>query len=370
MAKRRKKRKFRLGLFLFEVVFLLAVAGGIYFAMLANKINYENLDREDAGINEDLDAKTQELLSGYTNIALFGLDNRSANDYTTGHSDTIMIVSINNATSEVKLVSVFRDTLLNVGEGSYKKANSAFNKGGAARAVAMLNSNLDLDITEYVCVDWAALVEIIDDLGGLDLKLSEQEVKLTNKYTHDIDKVTGKDTPKLSGSGEIHLDGTQSVSYARIRKTEGYDYLRTSRQRIVIQAMLDKAKKASFITLNKIINDVVDDISTSMDLGQLLDKARKIGKYKIVQTTGFPFDVNAKSISGLGSIVAPCVLKTNVAKLHEYLFDEKGYKPSETVCGYSNHIVGITGFSSEADAIDITKYNDTTGANGTYFKDE
>lgn len=79
----------------------------------------------------------------------------------------------------------------------------------------MLNSNLDLDIKEYVCVDWAAVVEVIDDLGGLDLNITQGEMNQINKYKKDVDGVTGKNTPNVTQYGLVHLDGTQATTYAR-----------------------------------------------------------------------------------------------------------------------------------------------------------
>ena len=250
--KKQKKRRRKLAAFMLELLVLAVILLGIYVVSLVRKINYNDMTAEEAGINADLDEESLETMNGYTNIAIFGLDNRSEGSYNTGNSDTIMIASINGETHEVKLVSVFRDSVLNVGNDEYKKANSAYAKGGATYAVAMLNTNFDLNITEYVSVDWAAVVTVIDDLGGLDLNLTSQEVELLNTYLQDVDNVTGKNTSYLSGSGEMHLDGTQAVCYARIRKTAGDDYLRTSRQRIVIQALLEKAKTAGVTTLLKI----------------------------------------------------------------------------------------------------------------------
>ncbi|MBE5890383.1 MAG: LytR family transcriptional regulator [Lachnospiraceae bacterium] len=368
--KKQKKRRRKLAAFMLELLVLAVILLGIYVVSLVRKINYNDMTAEEAGINADLDEESLETMNGYTNIAIFGLDNRSEGSYNTGNSDTIMIASINGETHEVKLVSVFRDSVLNVGNDEYKKANSAYAKGGATYAVAMLNTNFDLNITEYVSVDWAAVVTVIDDLGGLDLNLTSQEVELLNTYLQDVDNVTGKNTSYLSGSGEMHLDGTQAVCYARIRKTAGDDYLRTSRQRIVIQALLEKAKTAGVTTLLKICQDTFDDISTSLSLKQITTLAKHVSDYNIAASTGFPFTVTSDSVSGLGSCVIPCTLSTNVSKLHEFLFDETGYQVSATVSGLSATIANMTGYDSESDAIDISRYNDTLGANGTYFKDE
>ena len=101
-----------------------------------------------------------------------------------------------------------------------------------------------------------------------------------NKYKHDIDKVTGKSTPSVTQYGLVHLDGTQATTYARIRKLAGDDFKRASRQRIVLQAIMEKAKKADFATLTNICNSVIDDVSTSLSITQILSLAKDVGSYK------------------------------------------------------------------------------------------
>lgn len=352
-------------MFVFEILLLAILLLVAYFVSMMNRIKYENLDETEAGINNDLDENTILSLEGYTNIALFGLDNRSKNSYDTGNSDVIMIASINNKTKEVKLVSVYRDTYLSIGNGKYRKSNAAYATGGAKQAVQMLNSNLDLDIRDYVCVDWAAMVEVIDDLGGLDLEITEGEMNQINKYKHDIDKVTGMTTPNVTQYGMVHLDGTQATTYARIRKLAGDDFKRASRQRIVLQAILEKAKQADIGTLTNICNSVIDDISTSLSVTQILSLAKDVTSYSIGSTTGFPFELTTKKLPVTNDTVVPADLATNVKELHEYLFGVSEYTPSQTVQTISDTIVQQTGITVDSALINTSDYNETAGATGT-----
>lgn len=364
--KRRKKKKSRkIVLFVFEILLLAILLVAAYFIGMVNRVKYENMSETEAGINDDLSKDTLESLEGYTNIVVFGLDNRSANNYQEGNSDVVMIASIDNKTKNVKLVSVYRDTFLSVGGGTYFKCNNAYARGGAKQAVQMLNSNLDLDIKEYVCVDWAAVVEVIDDLGGLDLNITQGEMNQINKYKKDVDGVTGKNTPNVTQYGLVHLDGTQATTYARIRKLSGDDFKRASRQRIVLQAMLEKAKKANPATLVKICNSVVDDISTTLSLDQMVSLAKDVTKYKINSTTGFPTDLTTKNMPRCGDTVIPADLVTNVKKLHEYMFDDAAYTPSQTVQAISETIVNTTGITADSAKINTSDYNETVGATGT-----
>ena len=344
--KRRKKKKSRkIVLFVFEILLLAILLVAAYFIGMVNRVKYENMSETEAGINDDLSKDTLESLEG--------------------NSDVVMIASIDNKTKNVKLVSVYRDTFLSVGGGTYFKCNNAYARGGAKQAVQMLNSNLDLDIKEYVCVDWAAVVEVIDDLGGLDLNITQGEMNQINKYKKDVDGVTGKNTPNVTQYGLVHLDGTQATTYARIRKLSGDDFKRASRQRIVLQAMLEKAKKANPATLVKICNSVVDDISTTLSLDQMVSLAKDVTKYKISSTTGFPTDLTTKNMPRCGDTVIPADLVTNVKKLHEYMFDDAAYTPSQTVQAISDTIVNTTGITADSAKINTSDYNETVGATGT-----
>ena len=305
----------------------------------------------------------------YTNIALFGIDNRSSSNYDTGNSDTIMILSINNETKEAKIVSVYRDTYLLVSDDKYRKANAAYQLGGVSGAIKMLNTNLDLQgnkaIRHYVCVDWNALVEAIDALGGVEIEITDEEVKWINYYVDETAKGAGTTSEYVSESGLVTLNGVQATSYARIRYTSGNDYKRTSRQRIVLQAMLEKAQDASFTTLAAICNDVVDDVQTSLTLTQMLYLLKDLGSYTLVSTTGFPFDLTTVELSVTGDTVVAADLYSNVVQLHAYLFDEEDYVPSETLMNISNEIISLTGVTTNSALVDTSDLNDTVGANGT-----
>ena len=145
--KQRKKRK--IIIYIIEIIVLLILLLVLAAWMKLNKIDRGKVNEEDLTINQ-LDSETQQLLSGYTNIALFGLDNRSNGDFDTGRSDSIIVVSINNDTKEVRMASIYRDTYLDMdtSDGSFAKANAAYAKGGPTQAISMLNKNLDLDITD------------------------------------------------------------------------------------------------------------------------------------------------------------------------------------------------------------------------------
>lgn len=361
---KKQQQKRKLTIVGVEILCLILVLILVFVWSIVGKITFKDL--LNAGINDDLSAETLDTLSNYTNIAVFGLDNRSSGNYASGNSDVIMIVSINNETKEVKLVSVYRDTYLCTGDGKYGKANSAFSKGGAEQAVQMLNANLDLNIGEYVCVDWAAVIEVIDALGGVEIELTSAEVANINGSIVEINNSLGTNSKQITKSGLQHLDGVQATAYARIRHTAGDDFKRTSRQRIVIGAMLEKAKEADASTLINICNLVFDDIETSLDLATILELVTYVPDVELTSTSGFPFDLTTKVLSG-GDSVVPVTLETNVSALHEYLFGTVDYEPSNSVQTISDTIIEKTGVTEGTSTVDTSGYNDTVGQDGTDF---
>ena len=347
-TRRRKKKKNKVILFAVEIIVLVALLIGLLVYSKLNKVESGtgNIDKDE--VNIELDAQTAEALEGFTNIALFGLDNRQTGNYDGGNSDTIMIASIDNDTKQVKLISVYRDTFLNVKDDTYAKINSAYAYGGPKNAIAALNKSLNFDIVNYVAVDFGAVVEAIDLLDGIELTLTDQEVQIMNdNYIDEINKVTGHKSGKLSGGGTYTVDGVQALAYCRIRYTAGDDFKRTERQRTVLTKMIEKAQGSSISTVSSLIDSMLGDISTSFTGKELLALVSSIMDYKLADTHGWPFELCTGSYGSKGSLVVATDLETNVKELHEYLFGEKN-DISNTVTGISDYIINYTGCTTSA----------------------
>ena len=299
-----------------------------------------DIDGEEIVINQEVE---EAVGSGYTNFVLFAGDSRTGNLDKGVRSDGIIIASLNNETKEIKLLSVYRDSLLDIGDGNFQKCNAAYSYGGPAQAISMLNRNLDLNIKKFVTVDFAAVSEVIDLLGGIRVDVSEAERIATNRYIGETARVAGKRANYLTKSGVQTLDGVQATTYARIRKGVGDDYQRTERQRIIIEKTMEKAKKADLTTLNKIADKVIDMVYTNFKMKEILSYMKDITKYQIGETTGFPIDKTSKTLSYKGSCVIPVTLESNVAELHKFLFGKEDYQPSSTVVELSNKIVSMVG---------------------------
>lgn len=345
---KKQRRKRKLILFIVEIIILIIVAGALYVYSKLNLINRKELDQSKVGKNE-VSKETQQTFNGNTTIALFGLDNRDQGVYDTGNSDVIMVMNINNDTREVSLVSVYRDTYLNIaGEGEeekFRKANAAYSAGGAEQAVTMLNRNLDLDIDNYVAFDFKSVAEAIDILGGVEIDIESQaEMDYLNDYISYTSEYVGGSDEMIDHLGKQTLNGVQAVSYARIRYTAGGDFKRAERQRRVLNELIKKAKDASLTELNELVNTIFPEVSTDLTQKDIISMMPVMLKYDMANSGGFPYDKTTDTPSKkIGSIVIPCDLESNVIQLHKQLFGTEDYQPSETVQSYNDTIIDLTG---------------------------
>lgn len=368
---RRKKRGFaswslgkKIGAVLGGTFLAVAVIGMVILASKMNKLKSVKLNTDKLNISDEVQHE-----EGYTNVALFGLDSRE-NDLGKGNrSDTIMIASLNNDTKEVELVSIYRDTLLELDDGSYNKANAAYAFGGPEGAVSLINRNLDMNIEKYVTVNFNALVDVIDAVGGLDLELTHDEVVHMNNYCVETSKVTGKSYEKIEPEveGTYHLNGVQAVSYSRIRYTAGGDFKRAERQRLVLEKIADKVQNMSVGTVNKIIDSVFPQISTNFTLAEMIGYAKNLTKYKLGDSIGFPADNTTDMLNEVGSVVIPDTLSSNVMEVHKFLFGNDGYTVSSTITSVENGIAEKSSDKAKSgSAVDDDEVPSSAGYKSTY----
>lgn len=332
-ARRKKKKHIT---FVIEILVLVLLAAGLFVAAKVGKIKRTDVSKGDIVINNDVDLKD------YTNIALFGVDSREGSLDKDAHSDAILVASINNETKDVKLVSVYRDTYLDNTNGEFRKATECYYFGGPSRAISMLNKNLDLDITDFVTVDFTAVADVVDALGGIDIDVQEDEIVHLNNYQVEGSQVTGKEIVPVEYAGLQTLNGLQALSYCRIRYTEGSDFKRTERQRTVLQKILEKAKGADLLTLNSLIDKVAGNMMTSLNNTELLSLVKDVASYNLTDQTGFPFNLTTANLQA-GDCVVPVNLEDNVRQLHQWMFGDDSYQPSDSVQEISWQIMNDTG---------------------------
>lgn len=347
-AKQRKaKKRKRIILFTVEIVALVVLLAALVSVLMITKMDKVKINPEDIAVNPEVEENTE--MKGYRNIALFGVDSRTGKLGKGNRSDTIMIASINQDTGDVKLVSVYRDTYLNLGTDAYNKANAAYAQGGPEQAINMLNMCFDLNIQEYVTVGFDALIETIDALGGIQIDVHENEIEHLNNYqrsmfSEDENDALNENIVKVTKPGLQTLNGLQATAYCRIRYV-GDDFGRAERQRKVLLACLDKAKQANPATLVEILNKVLEHVYTNIGVEEMASVLKDVASYEVVAQDGIPFESARKTgtVGKKGSCVIPVDLAENVKMLHEFLFDAADYVPSEQVQQCSQQISSDTG---------------------------
>ena len=346
----RKKKKMNKGLKIFLIILLvlvifilgLGVAGYTFVNGKIGKMQKENIDTTAVGINEE----TKQELKGYRNIALLGIDSR-ADDYGLGNrSDCMMIASINQETNEIKLISVYRDTYVYVMENGTKrldKITHAYSYGGAQNTLKSLNEAMDLNITEFVTVNFDAVIAAVDSLGGVYIDIDESEIKHVNDYIDATSESSGVKSSHITHSGKQKLDGVQAVSYTRVRYTAGGDYKRTERMRTVVEAMLSKAKTLNVGQLNSFADTILPKIRTNISSSEIWGLIPKLASFKVTESIGWPYDTKGITLDRWYGV--PVTLQSNVERLHKEAFEQEDYEASDTVKEMSAAIVKKTGYS-------------------------
>ena len=317
------KKKVVIILVIILIIILAIVAKYISTQKQVKTFEHIEIPKEDIEISEGI----EEQLQQYRNIVILGKDSEVA-DYDSGRSDCIIIASINETTKEIKFVSVYRDTYLQIPGRSLDKVNHAYAYGGPALTMSTLNTNLDLNITEFVSINFAATKDVINQIGGVEITVTDAEAN----------SISG-----ISKGGTYNLNGDQALAYSRIRKIDT-DYQRTERMRTVLSAVFEKAKTMGSYELIKLINIILPEISTNISEEEISSLSQQVSQYKISESIGWPYNTRGKTIDGIW-YGPPITLKSNVIRLHKELFGEEDYEPSESVEEISKKIVNATGYT-------------------------
>ena len=359
-AARARKRKRMIIMIVAECFALLFIFSYAFAMKRWNMV--QRPDFEEANVkNNDLSVDTVQKLQGYWTVAVFGVDARDKSISKGTNADVNIIANINRDTGEIRLLSVFRDSYLNIDDkGSYNKINQAYFVGGPEQAVKALNKNLDLDITNYITFNWKGVADAINILGGIDLEISKSEFYYINSFITETVEATGVGSHHLKKAGMNHLDGIQAVAYGRLRLMDN-DFNRTARQRKVIALAFDKMKQADFGVLNNIMVTVFPNLASNIDLSDITDAALNISKYHLGANDGFPFDRGDANMGKKGACVIPQTLTSNVTKLHQFLFDDEDYSPSKSVLRISEKIAADTGmYKSQGSSSSSDKTSSST----------
>lgn len=357
----RRKVRTIVALIIAEVFALLIIFGARYVLQQANRIQRDPNFKIEDETNPYLAIDKVENMQGYWTVALFGVDSRDNSLGKGNNTDVIIIANVNQENGEIKLVSIFRDTYLNLDDdGTYNKINQAYARGGPKQAIKALNKNLDIQIDDYATFNWKAVADSINILGGVDVELSKAEFYYINAYITETVEATGVASQHLKSAGMNHLDGVQAVAYARLRKMDT-DFARTERQREIIQQSFVKLRQANFSVINNVMEVVFEQILSSVTLNDIIPIAKNLTKYTIVDTMGFPAARSDANMGKKGDCVIPQTLESNVIELHRFLFGEEDYQPSDMVKNISKKISADSGLYKEGKPIE------SVGTDGGYI---
>ncbi len=315
-------------------------------AIVINNASAEDGSASPLGEGKTAGTDSYKTGSGVRNIALFGVDSRDGNLSKRTRSDTMIIASIDQDAKEIRLVSIYRDSYLNLGNDTYSKANAAYAKGGPEQAINMINMNLDMDITDYVTVGFEGLSEAVDALGGVEIEIAVDEISHLNNYQRSMyinEDGTGElneDIIEVYEDGLQTLNGLQATAYCRIRYTAGNDYKRAERQRTVIAKLLERARSSSVSKLSKAAVAILPHVETSLPVDEIMRLLKSASEYTVTESDGLPFESNRypAKVGVDGWCIVPVSLEDNARALHEMLYPGVEYTPSDTVKNISAHI--------------------------------
>lgn len=369
-SRKYKKMRRRKIIFGIEITVLLILSGILFVYAWINrsmdKMNQDTLDSSQIQINSEVKANTDlSQMSGTQVIALVGVDARGVEGSELAesmNSDTIILCCIDHDKQEIRMVSIMRDTWMNMAKYTdeyyeFDKANSAYNRGGPESMLSMLNTNLDLALTDYVTVNFKALADAIDVLGGLDIEMTNAECVHANNYNREVSEAQGVEYEAIPYDEDLgddysevrHVSGALATSYARIRYGGGDDAKRTSRQRIVINLMVQKLKQNP-TKIPEILDKVMGNVSTSLTKNEILELGMHAVTYTMGTSYAYPFQLcyGENVVNALDEdVVIPVTLEFNVRELHEYLYPGLSYEPSAAVTEYSDYIARKSGYDED-----------------------
>ncbi|PJI08946.1 MULTISPECIES: LCP family protein [Clostridium] len=308
--------------FLILIVAVGVVAGGYFYSKIS-KMKKTTISKKpsDLGISQ----KTQNDLDKYkdtVNIALFGLDRRKKTDIS--RSDTIMILTMDPYHKKLKLSSIMRDTYVNVDGHGMTKITHAYAYGGPQLAIKTINENFNLNVKDYVTVDFYAMEKIIDKINGVEINVQPDEIQYLNAYIDEVSKLE-KITPNhVTSAGNQLLDGRQAVAYSRIRYTAGGDFERTERQRTVLTAVFNKVKNQGKGDMLSILNELLPYTETnlgSIDIAK--DGANFLSmNIKSVDQERFPIDGYCSGLTVDGVWYLKADLSATSDQMRKYIFED------------------------------------------------
>ena len=306
-----KKNNHKILKIIIIVLAILTILGGAaFFAFnyLFGDMKIDNITDSDEELGVSTETKQLSEETNIVNIALFGLDGRDMS-VDEGRTDSLMILSVDKNNNIIKLTSILRDSYVEIEGYAPQKINHAYSYGGPVLAIKTINQNFDLDVKDYVAVNFEQFINIVDVLGGVDITITEAEAS----------KIPG-----VSGAGTVHLNGEQALAYSRIRYIDS-DSVRANRQKKVLEAILENIKGCSTAKYIELVKTIMPSVVTSLDYSTIISYSSLITSGNAsVQENSVPNKAD-HPIGGIyeGAWVWRYDISAAAQRLHEFIYGDR-----------------------------------------------
>ena len=274
-----KKMKLWMKIVIILVIILIVIGGGIGYLVWSKiaKIHFKDIDKNNIAINDNMynelsESVTKNEYDNIINFILFGSDSKDMDATYEGTSDCQIIISINQNKKTLKLISIPRDTAADIEGLQRYKINHAFARGKEELALKTINQTFDLNLNEYVTINISGMYNIINELGGVDVTITKDEMKWINEYVDMFYGFSGKQTKKVTNYGKVTLTGEQAAAHVKERMAgTGGDFDRTRRQRDILMSLFNKVSKQGTSEMSKTIDLILEQVTTNVDVGKYMN---------------------------------------------------------------------------------------------------
>lgn len=326
---KKKKKNFISLLIVLAVIIFIAAFGYSAIDSKLSKLNTTKISKDPSNLGIDTEKfhsdNASTIKENYVNILLLGVDSIDKSNGT-ARADSNIILTLDRSHKKIKLTSLMRDMLMNnVGKKPQDKLTHAYAYGGPELSLKVINENLNMNMQNFIKVDFRSFYKIIDTLGGVNVNVKSNEIASLNKYIKEV-AVSEKKTPTyLTKAGMQKLNGIQALAYCRIRYVGNGDFERTERQREVLTAIFSKMSSMNISEASNLLDTILPNVETSLSKRDILSYAsyvfinniRTIEQFRLPESKpGYSTD---KMINGV--FYLDWDREGNIKDLHQFIFE-------------------------------------------------
>lgn len=320
-----KLSKKQIAIIVVSIIALIGVAIYTATTIILGRVTHKEIDETNLGIKPEVTEKVEhDKINNIVNVALFGLDGENGEE---GRSDATMVATFDPISKKLKITSFLRDTYVAIDGYGRDKLNHSYAYGGPELAIKTLNQNFDLNITDYVKIDFENLEHVVDALGGIEMEMTQVEADEVSAYASLVSSALNRpnEPVTLKENGKADLTGFQALGYCRIRSTAGGDFARTERHRKILTEMFNKISQAGTAELASMTVKLLPYVETSLTNKEILDLAYNVLTLgtKDIKQERFPRDEYLTE-TDIDRIFYFCYDEEYTAQqVHEYIFNDK-----------------------------------------------